>query len=55
MSTNLNFTKNFSECDGGNSKRGLKRYYENKDKISNQRKIKYKKDKEIVIQKQNDR
>ena len=37
------FYKKYTECKYCNSKKGLKRYYENKDKISNQRKIYYKK------------
>ena len=31
-----NFYKKYSECRDCNLARGLKRYYENKDKISNQ-------------------
>ena len=34
-----NFYKKYSRCIDCNGKRGLKRYYENKDKISNQQKI----------------
>ena len=30
------FYKNYTECKSRNSKRGLKPYFENKDKISNQ-------------------
>ena len=38
----------------GNRARGLKRYYENKDKISNQQKIYYEKKREkILLQKEN--
>ena len=33
-----NFYKKYSECIECNRARGLKRYYENKDKISNQQK-----------------
>ena len=36
-----NFYKKHSECRDCNSTRGLKRYYENKDKIPNQQKIYY--------------
>ena len=35
------FHKNYTECKDCKSKRGLKRYYVNKDNISNQRKIYY--------------
>ena len=34
-----NFYKKYSECKDCNRKRGLKRYYENNDKTSNQQKI----------------
>ena len=51
-----NFYKKYSECRECNHTRGLKRYYENKDKISNQQKIYYEKNKEkILLQKQNNR
>ena len=36
-----NFYKKYSECIDCNRARGLKRYYENKDKISNQQKVYY--------------
>ena len=36
-----NFYKKYSECRDCNRTRGLKRFYENKDKISNQQKISY--------------
>ena len=39
-----NCYKKFSECRNCNRARGLKRYYENKDKISNQQKFSYEKD-----------
>ena len=38
-----NFYKKYSECKDCNRTKGLKRYYENKDKISNQQKIYYEK------------
>ena len=38
-----NFYKKYSECEDRNRKRGLKRYYEKKDKISNQRNLYYEK------------
>ena len=51
-----NFYKKYSECRDCNRTRGLKRYYENKDKISNQQKIYYEKNREkILLQKQNNR
>ena len=51
-----NFYKNFTECIDCNRARGLKRYYENKDKISNQQKVYYEKNREkILLQKQNNR
>ena len=51
-----NFYKKFSECIDCNRTRGLKRYYENKDKISNQQKIYYEKNREkIILQKKNNR
>ena len=50
------FTKKYSECIDCNRARGLKRYYENKDKISNQQKVYYEKNREkILLQKQNNR
>ena len=51
-----NFYKNYSECKDCNRTRGLKRYYENKDKISNQQKIYYEKNRDrILLQKQNNK
>ena len=50
-----NFHKNFSECIDCNSKRELKRCYENRDKQSNQRKIYYEKNEHKGLQKQSDR
>ena len=41
-----NFYKRYSECKDCNRTRGLKRYYENKDKISNQQKLSYEKNRE---------
>ena len=38
-----NFYKKYTECIDCNRARGLKRYYENKDKISNQQKVYYEK------------
>ena len=51
-----NFYKKYSECIDCNRARGLKRYYENKDIISNQQKIYYEKNREkVLLQKQNNR
>ena len=51
-----NFYKKYSECRDCNRARGLKRYYENKDKISSQQKIYYEKNREKnLLQKQNNR
>ena len=51
-----NFYKKYSECIDCNRARGLKRYYEDKVKISNQRKIYYEKNRDrILLQKQNNR
>ena len=51
-----NFYKKYSECVDCNRARGLKRYYENKDKISNQQKAYYEKNRErILLQRQNNR
>ena len=44
-----NFYKRYSECKDCNRTRGLKRYYENKDKISNQQKPYYGKNREKNI------
>ena len=48
-----NFYKKYSECKDCNIKRGVKRYYDNKDKISNQQKIYYERNKDKLLQKQN--
>ena len=51
-----NFYKKYIECIDCNRARGLKRYYDNKDKISKQHKIYYEKNREkILLQKQNNR
>ena len=50
------FYKKYSECRDCNRARGLKRYYEKKDKISNQQKVYYEKNREkVLLQKQNNR
>ena len=48
-----NFYRKYSECKDCNIKRGVKRYYNNKDKISIQQKIYYEKNTEKLLQKQN--
>ena len=37
--SNDNFYNKYRECKPSNIQRSLKRYYENKDKLSNQRKL----------------
>ena len=49
-----NFYKGYSECKDCNIKRGVKRYFDNKDKISIQQKIYYDKNRDKLLQKQND-
>ena len=49
-----NFYKKYSECKACNIKRGVKRYYINKDKISNQQKSYYEKNTDKLLEKQND-
>ena len=49
-----NFYKNYSECKNCNIKRRVKRYYDKKDKISMQQKIYYEKNRDKLLQKQND-
>ena len=48
------FHKKYTERKDCKSKRGLKHYYENKDRRSNQWKIFYEKDTDKLLQKQND-
>ena len=51
-----NFYRKYSECRDSNRTRGIKRYYENKDKISKQQKVYYEKKRDrILLQKQNNR
>ena len=49
-----NSAKKYSEFKACNIKRGVNRYYNNKDKISNQQKIYYEKHRDKLLQKQND-
>ena len=44
-----NFSNKFRECKPCNIKRSTKRYYENKDKISNQHKIYYEKNRDVLL------
>ena len=48
-----NVYKKYSECKACNIKRGVKRYYNNKDKISNQKKC-YEKNRDKLLEKLND-
>ena len=49
------FHKSYTECKKLDSIGSLRRYYENKDKYSNQRKLKFEKTKNRILQKRNDR
>ena len=49
-----NFYKKYSECKDCNIERGVKRYYDNKDKKSIQQKIFYEKNRDKILQKQDD-
>ena len=51
---NNNFYRKYSECKDCIIKRGVKRYYNKKYKISIQQKIYYEKNREKLLQKQND-
>ena len=44
-----NFYNNYRECKQCNIKRSMKRYYENKDKLSNQRKLYYEKNRDVLL------
>ena len=46
-----NFYNKYRECKQCNIKRSMKRYYENKDKLSNQRKIYYEKNRHVLLAK----
>ena len=46
-----NFYNKYRECKQCNIKRSMKRYYENKDKLSNQRKFYYEKNRDILLAK----
>ena len=49
------FYNKYTECKVCNSNRSLKHYHENKDKIPNQRKLYYEKNRDKLLQKQNNR
>ena len=49
-----NFFKKFSQCKDCNFKRAVKRYYDNKDRISIQQNKFYGKKRDKLIQKHND-
>ena len=44
-----NFYNKYRECKQCNIKRSRRRYYESKDKISNQQKINYEKNRDILL------
>ena len=46
-----NFYNKYRECKSCNIKRSMKRYNENKDKLSNQRKLYYEKNREMLLAK----
>ena len=46
-----NFYNNYRECKQCNIQRSLKRYYENEDKLSNQRKLYYEKNRDVFFAK----
>ena len=51
----IKFTKKNKICKNCSSKRSSKRYYENKDKISNQENIYHEENRDKLLQKQNER
>ena len=46
-----NFYNKYRKCKQCIIKRSMKRYYENKDKLSNQRKLYYEKNREVLLAK----
>ena len=46
-----NFYNKYRECKPCNIKRSMKRYYENKDKLSNQRTLYYEKNRDVLLAK----
>ena len=49
------FYRRYSECNDCSRTRGLKRFYDIKDKLSSQQKIYYEKNRKKILQKQNNR
>ena len=45
------FYNKYRECKQCNIQRSMKRYYENKDKLSNQRKLYYEKNRDVLLEK----
>ena len=45
------FPKKYRDCKQCNIQRSIKRYYENKDKLSNQRKLYYEKNRDMLLAK----
>ena len=46
-----NFYNKYRECKRSNIQRSMKRYYENKDKLSTQRKSYYEKNRDVLLAK----
>ena len=46
-----NFNNKYRECKQCNIEQSMKRYFENKDKLSNQRKIFYEKNRDVLLAK----
>ena len=46
-----NFYNKYRECKQCNIQRSMKRYYENKDKLTNQRKMYYEKNRDVLLAK----
>ena len=49
--TIVNFYNKYRECKQCNIRRSMNRYYENKDKLSNQRNIYYEKNRDVLLAK----
>ena len=47
------FYNKYRECKQCNIKRSMERYFENKDKLSNQREIYYEKNRDVLLAKSN--
>ena len=43
------FYKTYRECEPCNIERSMKRYYEDKDKLSNERKLYYEKNRDVLL------